>query len=94
MRKEGREELLLEYQSIREEILQKIELRNTLLACAYTATGVILSFAVGSGSSALALLPILLIIPCTMRIGYYRDATARLAAYQMVFIEPLLSGVN
>ena len=84
-----REGILLEYQSIRSEILQKIELRNTLLACAYTVTTAILAIAVNVKDGAMiALLPIPLVMAVTVRMGYYRDATARLSAYLIVFVEP------
>lgn len=90
-----REGILLEYQSIRSEILQKIELRSTLLACAYTVTTAILAIAVSMGKNAMiALLPIPLVMAVTMRMGYYQDAIARLSAYLIVFIEPQISGLR
>lgn len=90
--------LLAEYNSLRTEIMQKIELRNTLLICVYTASTAFLGFALANdrrpGQAFLALLPILVVIPVSLRVGYYRNAIAKLSAYQMVFLVPELNGIG
>lgn len=92
------EELLSEYSKIIDEIMQKIELRNTLLICVYTASVAVLGFSLGNDgedeTAALALLPILMVIPLSFRVGYYRDAIAKLSAYLIEFIEPKFPEVN
>lgn len=40
------------------------------------------------------LVPIPVVLLISLRIACYRDATAKLAAYQIVFIEPLLEGIK
>ena len=88
--------LLFEYEMLRDEIAQKIELRNTLLVAMYTITVAILAFAcTGEGREhpIICLLPMLVVLPLSMRIAYYRDAIAKLSAYMVVFLEPRIAGV-
>ena len=75
-------------------------MRNTLLISVYTLTVAILGFSLGgeawslSSAASLSLLPMVVVVPVSLRVGYYRDAIAKLSAYQVVFLEPELDGIN
>lgn len=36
----------------------------------------------------------MVVVPVSLRVGYYRDAIAKLSTYQVVFLEPELDGIN
>ena len=75
-------------------MLQKIDLRNKLLLFTYTSTAAFLGVAATMDDAYACLVPIPVVLLISLRIAYYRDATAKLAAYQIVFIEPLLEGIK
>ena len=89
-----REEALREYGELRAEMLQKIDLHNKLLLFTYTSTAALLGVAATMDDAYVCLVPIPVVLLISLRIAYYRDATAKLAAYQIVFIEPLLEGIR
>lgn len=90
----SREEVLREYGELRAEMLQKIDLHNKLLLFTYTSTAALLGVAATMDDAYVCLVPIPVVLLISLRIAYYRDATAKLAAYQIVFIEPLLEGIK
>lgn len=84
-----------EYEILRSEINQKIELHNTLLTFTITTVVAILSFILlqeHSYSAFLFLIPFCVLIPMSMRIAYYRSAMAKIAAYMIVFLEKDIPG--
>lgn len=76
-----------EYEDLRNEIKQKIEIHNSLITFMITAVVAILAFAVENDKALLYLLPFGIIIPISMRIAYYRSAMVKLSAYLIVYIE-------
>ena len=89
-----REEALREYGELRAEMLQKIDLHNKLLLFTYTSTAALLGVAASMDDACVCLAPIPVVLLIYLRIAYYRDATAKLAAYQIIFIEPPLEGIK
>ena len=86
-----------EYEILRSEINQKIELHNTLLTFTITTVVAILSFILlqeHSYSAFLFLIPFCVLIPMSMRIAYYRSAMAKIAAYMIVFLESDIPGLQ
>lgn len=83
-----------EYDSLRSEINQKIELHNTLLTFTITTTVAILTFALSQDLPALYLLSFCILIPMSIRITYYRLALSKLSAYIIVFLETELDGIK
>lgn len=59
----------------------------------YTCTATILGISTSLDNPMVSLVPLLVIMPTSLRIAYYRDASAKLAAYQIVFIESELGGI-
>lgn len=88
------DDILNEYRELRAEMLQKVELHNTLLTFLYTTVAAVFGLAVALSNSSICLLAFVVIVPVSLRISYYRDATAKMAAYQIVYIEPELGGVR
>ena len=88
------DEIIKEYEELRGEIKQKIELHNSLITFMITAVVAVLAFAVEGNNSILYLLPFGIIIPTSMRITYYRTAMARISAYIVVYIEKNVKGLN
>ena len=86
--------LIVEYELIKNEINQKIELHNNLITFTITTTAVILSFALSQNLTLLYIMPFCIIIPMSIRIRYYRLAMAKLSAYLIVFLEPQLSEIK
>lgn len=76
-----------EYNTLRAEVLQKIELHNKLIMFAITTTVAILAFAFSQNNAYLFLLPFCVIIPVSLRVIYYRLAMVKISAYIAVFIE-------
>ena len=83
-----------EYDTLRNEINQKIELHNSLITFTITTTVAILTFALSQNNVFLYLTPFCIIIPMSMRIAYYRSALSKLSAYIIVFLEKNLEGMN
>lgn len=83
-----------EYDNLRNEIIQKIELINTLLTFTITTTVAILTFALSRKNEILYLMPFCIIIPMSIRIAYYRSTISKLSAYMIVFLEKNLDGIN
>lgn len=79
--------MIEEYKTLREEILQKIEIHNTLVRFNITTTVAILAFAFSQDNCYIFLLPFFIIIPVSIRDLYYRRAMYKLSAYIIVFIE-------
>lgn len=86
--------IILEYESLRNEITQKIDLVNSLMTFTLTTVVAILTFALTKKNELLYLLPFCIIIPMYMRIAYYRSAMVKLSAYMIVFLENKLEGIN
>lgn len=86
-----------EYEILRSEIEQKIELHNTLLTFTITTVVAILSFVLLQEqpyNAFLFLIPFCILIPMSMRIAYYRSAMAKLSAYMIVFLEKEIPGIQ
>lgn len=79
------EQILKEYEMLRQEINQKIELHNTLLTFTITSTILVLTVAASEKMTSLYLFPFCVIIPMLLRIAYYRKTMAKLSAYMIVF---------
>ena len=77
--------VIKEYEDIRGEIKQKIELHNSLIMFMITTVVAVLAFAVQGDNSILYLLPFGIIIPTSMRITYYRTAMAKLSVYYCIY---------
>ena len=88
------ENLVKEYDNLRNEINQKIELHNTLLTFTITTTVAVLSLALSQNSTILYLIPFCILIPMSMRIAYYRAAMSKLSAYMIVFLEKNIDGMK
>lgn len=88
------ENLIKEYDNLRHEINQKIELHNTLLTFTITTTVAVLALALSQGTTILYLIPFCILIPMSMRIAYYRSAMSKLSAYMIVFLENKIDGVK
>lgn len=76
-----------EYESLRNEIMQKIELHNTLITFTITGTLAVLAIAFNTNNTLLYLAPMCIIIPISIRVAYYLYAMSKLSAYIIVFIE-------
>ena len=85
--------ILKEYDELRSEIKQKIELHNSLITFMITTVVAVLAFALDNDNTLLYLLPFAIIIPISMRITYYRSAMAKLSAYIIVYIENEIEGL-
>lgn len=86
--------MLKEYDNLRNEINQKIGLHNTLLTFTITTTVAVLTFALSQDMTILYLVPFCIIIPMSMRIAYYRTAMAKISAYMIEFLEKDLDGIK
>lgn len=85
-----------EYEILRGEIEQKIELHNTLTTFTITTVVAILSFVLLQEppySAFLFLMPFCVLIPMSMRIAYYRAAMAKISAYMIVYLEEDIPGI-
>lgn len=85
---------LAEYNTLRTEILHKIELHNHLITITFTAVIAILAFAANTDDPFLFIIPLAVIIPLSMRISYYRSAISKLSAYIIVYLENHINGLN
>lgn len=83
-----------EYDMLREEIMQKIELHNNLLTFTITTCVAILSFAFSQDNAFLYLIPFCIVIPMSLRIAYYLSAMVKLSSYMIVFLEEGDCGYN
>lgn len=88
------ENIIKEYEDLRSEIKQKIELHNSLITFMVTTVVAVLAFALESNNPLLFLLPFGIIIPISMRITYYRAAMVKLSAYIIIYIESEIEGLN
>jgi len=86
--------IIKEYEELRGEVKQKIELHNSLITFMITTVVAVLAFALESDNSLLFLLPFGIIIPISMRVTYYREAMVKLSAYIIIFIEDKIEGLN
>lgn len=87
-------DMVHEYESLRNEINQKIDLFNTLTTFTLTTAVAILTFALTKDNALLFLLPFCIIIPMYIRISYYRSAMVKLSAYMIVFLETKIEEFN
>lgn len=76
-----------EHEMLREEILQKINLQNTLLTFTITTCIAVIAFALSQKNIIFYFIPFFIIIPMTIRIAYYTSALVKLSAYMEVFLE-------
>lgn len=90
----AQENVIREYEDLRNEIKQKIELHNSLITFMITTVIAILAFALESENTLLFLLPFGIIIPISMRITYYRESMIKLSAYIVIFIENEMEGLK
>lgn len=91
-----KELLMKEYQNLRNEITQEINLHNTLLTFTITTTIAIFAFIFAQEAITpyLFLLPLCIIVPISMRIAYYRTSMAKISAYLIVYIESQIPEIN
>ncbi len=91
---------LAEYNTLRTELLQKIEQNNQLITLTFTAVIAILAFAVNAAVTSdtnvtfLFVVPMGVIIPISRRISYYRSSITKLSAYIVVYLEDHIDGLN
>ncbi len=90
--KDNNENILIEYDCIKTEIQNKIELHNNLITFTITTVVAVLAFAFSEKNPFLFLTPFCILIPMSFRITYYRLALSKLSAYAIVFLEPFLDG--
>ena len=83
-----------EYEILRHEIDQKLELENTLLTFTITSTILVLTVAASERITILYLFPFCIIIPMATRILYCIKAIVKLSAYMIVFLEPKMENFN
>lgn len=76
-----------EYKYLREEVIKKIELHTTILIFAITGTLMVLTIAFSEKITLLYLVPLFIIIPLTIRVGYHRCNMTKFSAYIIVFME-------
>lgn len=88
------ENKIKEYDMLREEIMQKIELHNNLLTFTITTCVAILSFAFSQDNAFLYLIPFCIVIPMSLRIAYYLSAMVKLSSYMIVILEEGDCGYN
>lgn len=86
--------MIHEYEILRNELNQKIEMVNSLITFTLTTVVAILTFALTKQNALFYLLPFCIIIPMYMRIAYYRSAIVKLSAYMIVFLEPKIKELN
>lgn len=89
-----RENVIREYEDLRNEVKQKIELHNSLITFMITTVIAVLAFALESKNTPMYLLPFGIVIPISMRITYYREAMVKLSAYIVIYIENEIEGLN
>lgn len=80
-----------EYEMLRSEIMQKIELYNSLITFTITTVLGILTLAITTQKRMLFLLTFCIIIPMSLRIAYYKTTIVKISAYMIVFLESKLS---
>lgn len=88
------ENMIREYETIREEILQKVNLHNSLITFMITTVVALLTFALTNNKPFLYLLSFCIIIPISMRITYYRTMMIKLSAYIIVYFEKDIKGLK
>lgn len=76
-----------EYELLRDEIMQKIGLQNTLLTFTITTCFAAYAFALSNNNIMFYLIPFCIILPMSIRIAYYTSALTKIAAYMEVFLE-------
>lgn len=89
-----KDNILKEYETLREEMLQKIELHNSLITFMITTVVALLTFALTQNEPLLYLSPFGIIIPITMRVTYYRTMMVKLSAYIIVYLEKDIKGLE
>lgn len=89
-----KENMIREYETIREEILQKVELHNSLITFMVTTVVALLTFALTQEEPFLYLLSFCIIIPISMRVTYYRTMMIKLSAYVVVYFEKDIEGLK
>lgn len=86
--------MIKEYEELRNEIQKKTELHNSLVTFMITTVVAVLAFALDNDNTLLYLLPYGIIIPISMRITYYRFAMVKLSAYIIVYLESEIDGLK
>lgn len=89
-----KDNLIIEYEELRNEINQKVELHNSLVTFMITTVVAILAFALESENSLLYILPFGIIIPISMRVTYYRTVMTKLSSYISVYLESDIEELN
>lgn len=92
--KKEQDNLIKEYENLRDEIKQKIQLHNSLITFMIGAVITILAFALEKENASLFLLPFGIIIPISMRVAYYRISMLKLSSYIIVYLETEISDLN
>ncbi|MCI8771342.1 MAG: hypothetical protein HFH73_09370 [Lachnospiraceae bacterium] len=90
----GLENIIKEYDNLRNEINKIKELENFLLMFMIVIVVAVLAFALKCNKTFLFLLPFSIILPISMRISYYRISVIKLSAYIIVYIEGIVEELN
>ncbi|MBQ7266477.1 MAG: hypothetical protein IJS61_10340 [Firmicutes bacterium] len=89
---------MVEYDYLRAEINQKIELHNKLIMFTITSAVAVLAFIFESPNQEhdliVYLIPWFIILPMSNRVAYYRNAMAKISAYMIVFLEKEEKSMN
>lgn len=83
-----------EYDSLRKEIENCINLSAQLSTFSMTAVAAVLAFAIPQNDPLLYMVPYVFIIPLSAKNFYYRKNIAKLSAYLIAVLEPRISGYN
>lgn len=84
------EALIAEYTSLKEELINLSNNRNTLFIFAFTSVGAVLSFALQTQNAYISLIAFFILLCVKCRIIYYRDTYYQKFAYMRLVLEPKL----
>lgn len=78
-----------EYELLKSEIMQKIQMQNTLVASMVTAVVAVLAFSLKETelNPWMFLIPQFIIIPISNRYAYYRKNIAKISSYMIYYLE-------
>lgn len=88
------ENTLKNYELLRAEIQNNIQLNNKISLFSFSVTAAILAFAIASEKAPLCLIPLLIMLPLAAKSAHYRKNQLIIASYLSVKVEPLLDGIS
>ena len=89
-----KEEKLVEYNALREEINNTDNHQQTMFMFTFTAVGAIASFALQQGDPLIVLFAFVMLLPATAIIHSYTVRLIRISAYIKVCLESEIEGLN